>query len=71
MEWSGSFGAFVGYDAGDGIWFYLVPGSGITNIITTIYSSNVGISGVWAFDLTSKDITGRIFSSSKTNFGNL
>ena len=69
MEWSGQ--AVVGYDAGDGIWFYLVEGSGTTNITTSIFSSNIGKSGVWAFDLTSKDITGRVFSTSKSNFGNL
>ena len=72
MEWTGYYRkAIVGYDAGDGIWFDLVQGSGTSNIITSIFSSNVGKSGVWAFDLTSKDITGRVFSTSKSNFGNL
>ena len=43
--------AHVGYDAGDGEWFENVPGSGTASIINITRTSNVGVNGVWAFQL--------------------
>ena len=41
----------MGYDAGDGEWFENVPGSGTASIINITRTSNVGVNGVWAFQL--------------------
>ena len=51
---SGGFGgtpAQVGFDAGDGERFYSVPGSQTADIVNIDTTSNIGIRGVWMFQV--------------------
>ena len=45
----------MGYDAGDGEWFENVPGSGTASIINITRTSNVGVNGVWTFQLNAAE----------------
>jgi len=51
MNGLGGNAAHVGYDAGDGVSFENVSGSGTASIINITRTSNVGVAGVWAFQL--------------------
>ena len=45
----------VGYDAGDYISYYNVPGSRTADIVNITRTSNVGIGGIWAFRLDEEE----------------
>jgi len=47
--------AQVGFDAGDGIWFFAVPESRKPEMINISSTSNVGIPGVWMFRVDQED----------------
>ena len=51
---SGGFGgtpAQAGFDAGDGQTFELLPGSGDRAVLNLCNTSNVGVNGIWEFDI--------------------
>ena len=48
--------AIVGYNAGDGVISYSVPGSQTDDIIKIDSTSNVGIEGKWVFRLDQDDV---------------
>ena len=49
--------AQIGFNAGDGLRYYLVPNSNSASINSTALStSNVGIPGKWMFSTDSSDI---------------
>ena len=60
IEWTfgtaSSVPAQVGFDAGDGINFYAVPGSQTLNISDIGLDSNVGKAGQWMFRLDSTTV---------------
>ena len=47
--------ALAGYNAGDGIISYTIPGSQTDDIIEIASTSNVNVSGVWVFRLDEHD----------------
>ena len=49
--------AQVGYDAGDGIWFYNIPAAGTADILSIASTSNAGVGGVWAFRLDEEEFS--------------
>ena len=56
---SGGFGgtpAQVGFNAGDGIRFFSVPGSQTNDIVNIETTSNVGRPGVWMFRVDEEEI---------------
>ena len=48
--------AQVGFDAGDGIRYFAVPGSQTADIINIAETSNVGIPGMWIFRIDGQEI---------------
>ena len=63
IQWSsageGEFGgdaALVGYNAGDGVTSFTVPGSQTDDIVNTVFFSNSGIPGMWVFRFDSEDL---------------
>lgn len=51
---SGGFGgtpAQAGFDAGDGQTFEILPGSGTRGVLQLCNTSNVGVPGIWEFDI--------------------
>lgn len=51
---SGGFGgspAQAGFDAGNGQTFEILPGSGSRQVLNLCRSSNVGVNGIWEFDI--------------------
>ncbi len=51
---SGGFGgtpAQAGFDAGDGSTFEILPGSGTRSVLQLCRTSNVGVNGIWEFDI--------------------
>ena len=52
----GGIPAQVGFNAGDGINFAAVPDSRTAGIIDIDTTSNIGISGVWAFQVSEETI---------------
>jgi len=51
---SGGFGgtpAQAGFDAGDGQTFEILPGSGTRGVLQLCSTSNVGVPGIWEFDI--------------------
>ena len=51
MNGTGGNAALVGYNAGDGIISFTVPGSQTDEIIEIASTSNVGTPGMWIFRL--------------------
>ena len=50
----GGFGgtpAQAGFDAGDGATFEILPGSGTRGVLQLCNTSNVGVNGIWEFDI--------------------
>ena len=43
--------AQVGFDAGDGVRFFSVPGSQTDAIVNISTTSNIGVPGVWTFQV--------------------
>lgn len=52
----GGIQAQVGFNAGDGIRFAIVPGSRTADIINITLTSNVGMNGVWVFQVDTEEI---------------
>jgi len=50
---TGGLAAQAGINAGDGITFVTIPGSGTPAVINIDQTSNVNISGVWVFQVDS------------------
>ena len=48
--------AQVGFNAGDGVRFAIVPGSRTASIINIASTSNVGINGVWIYRVDAAEI---------------
>ena len=48
--------AKVGFDAGDGIRYFAVPGSWTAAIINIASTSNVGIPGMWIFRIDGQEV---------------
>ena len=48
--------AQVGFDAGDGIRYFAVPGSQTDEIINIASTSNVGIPGMWIFRIDGQEV---------------
>ena len=48
--------AQVGFDAGDGIRYFTVPGSRTDEIINVAETSNVGIPGMWIFRIDGQEV---------------
>lgn len=44
--------AQVGFNAGDGVNFYQLPGSRMTSLINITTTSNVGVPGMWVFKVS-------------------
>ena len=49
IQWSQSGRALAGYNAGDGIASYTIPGSLTEEIINIDSTTNVGVPGMWVF----------------------
>jgi len=49
--------AHVGFNAGDGVRFALLPESNTPEIINIDTTSNVGVPGVWIFQVDGENIT--------------
>ena len=62
IQWSSAgegFGgntALVGYNAGDGLTSFTVPGSQTDDIVNTVFLSNSGIPGMWVFRFDSEEL---------------
>jgi len=39
----------IGFDAGNGVAYYMLPGSGTHSVLNLAKSSNVGLNGRWIF----------------------
>ena len=52
----GGIPAQVGFDAGDGIRYFAVPGSQTDEIINIASTSNVGIPGMWIFRIDGQEV---------------
>ena len=61
MNGFGGNAALVGYNAGDELTSFEVPGSQTDNILNIVSTSNVGVSGVWVFRLDEHDIALPLF----------
>ena len=48
--------AQVGFNAGDGVRFFSVPGSQTSDIINIDTTSNVGVAGVWVFRVDAEEM---------------
>ena len=53
---SGGNAALVGYNAGDELTSFKVPGSQTDNILNIVSTSNIGFPGVWVFRLDEDDV---------------
>lgn len=47
----GGFPAVAGFDAGNGVNYYQIPGSGTAGVLDLVNSSNLGDPGVWRFEV--------------------
>lgn len=56
MDGFGGNAALVGYNAGDGIRYETVPESMTAEIINITTTSNVGIPGVWVFQVDGREM---------------
>lgn len=59
IQWITAFSstlARAGLNAGDGINFFSIPGSGTADIINVDTTSNVGVPGVWMFQVDEESV---------------
>ena len=56
MNGFGGNAALVGYNAGDGITSFTIPGSQTDNILNLVSTSNIRVPGVWVFRLDEEEI---------------
>ena len=57
IQWSHSGRALAGYNAGDGIVSYTIPGSLTEEIINIDSTTNVGVPGMWVFRVDQEQLT--------------
>ena len=70
IQWSRGGRALVGYNTGDGINGYAVPGSRTEDIVRIASSSNVGVGGIWVFRLDEEELVlPKCFDNTLSNMG--
>ena len=67
MNGFGGNAAVVGYNAGNGVISFTVPGSYTDNILNIVSTSNVGVAGKWVFRLDEDDVV--LPSCDENSFG--
>ncbi|XP_030838223.1 sushi domain-containing protein 2-like, partial [Strongylocentrotus purpuratus] len=58
INWTTGTGAQVGFNAGDGVTFYSVPGSRTAAVVDIETTSNIGVPGRWVFRTDNSNIEG-------------
>ena len=59
IQWTTSTPPTVGLNAGDGETFASVTGTNTPNVINIDSTTNIGIPGMWAFQVNAAQVTGR------------